>query len=172
MARARLRLRRSSRAAADPRKTPLDDAIEQAAAQRGAAAATSHYVEAIGGAELKTQPEPVAKSANSTSRSGAENANSAPEPGALDATTAPEAGSKMRDAAPFREREFNDAPRHHTPHREQNESRIVDQHQMEPDAIAAGGDIGELEGDKQSFGEVPTIMDQNETTPVFAQQTG
>ena len=108
----------------------------------------SHYVEAAGGA-IRTQPEPTAE------KTGA----------------APEAGSKMTDAAPFRERDFTDAARRQTPHQEKDETRIVDQHQMEPDAIAAGGDIGELEGDKQSFGEVPTIIDQNEATPSFAQQS-
>lgn len=142
-----------------PLKTPLDYAIEQAEAERNAAANSPHYVEAVGGAGLQTQPEPLAQKINTTSDPVAQSANSAPEE-----------GSKMADAAPLREHEFNNAPRQRKPHREQNETRIVDQHQMEPDAIAAGGDIGELEGDKQSFGEVPTIMDQNETTPAFAQQ--
>ena len=115
-------------------------------------------MEAAGGAG-RTQPE-----------SAGETTPAAPEPAADKAPAAPEAGSKMVDAAPFRERDFTDAAPEKKSGDSKSESRIVDQHQLEPDAIAAGGDIGELEGDKQSFGEVPTIMDQNEVTPVFPQQ--
>ena len=124
------------------RRTRLDAARDAAHREENVPETDSHYVEAAGG-RLQTQPEPVGGAA-----------------------TAPEAVSKMNDDAPFRERTLPKDGRR-TPHREQNEPRIVDQHQMEPDAIAAGGNIGELEGDKQSFGEVPTIMDQNESTPAL-----
>ena len=125
------------------RKTRLDSVLEGAGGALNAPETPAHYVEAPGGAG-RTQTEP-----------------------AEDARAAPEAGSKMADAAPTRERDFGAAPQNKPPHRKKSEPQIVDQHQMEPDAIAAGGDIGELEGDKQSFGEVPTIIDQNKSAPAL-----
>ena len=141
-----------------PRKTRLDSILEGTAMTTDAPETASHYVEAAGGAG-RTQPEPAA-----------EKTPVALEPAAESSQAAPEAGSKMTDAAPFRERDFTDAAPEKKAGDGKREPAKVDQHQLEPDAIAAGGDIGELEGDKQSFGEVPTIMDQDESTPAFAQQ--
>lgn len=52
----------------------------------------------------------------------------------------------------------------------QAETAQQDQDQRDPETLYGGGEIGEVEGDTQKFGEAPAIMDQEEATPDFAQQ--
>ncbi|HZP83565.1 MAG TPA: hypothetical protein VFB21_18110 [Chthonomonadaceae bacterium] len=50
------------------------------------------------------------------------------------------------------------------------ETAQQDQEQSDPETLYGGGEIGEVAGDTQRFGEVSAIMDQEEATPDFAQQ--
>jgi hypothetical protein len=68
-------------------------------------------------------------------------------------------GDDMRD---------HDFPTPPTPDLPAEECVTVDQGEMDPEQIFAGGLPGEVEGDTQPVGEVPTIMDQDEATPDFA----
>ncbi len=64
----------------------------------------------------------------------------------------------------------HDFPAPTPPDNRSEEDVTVNQDQMAPEEIVEGGLPGEVEGDRQNFGEVPTIMDQDEATPDFAQE--
>src|SRR5262245_61209945 len=58
-------------------------------------------------------------------------------------------------------REFSASTR---PDAEAEQAIIVDQGAADPETLVAGGEPGTVPGDRQAFGEVPTIMDQDEAT--------
>jgi hypothetical protein len=87
-----------------------------------------------------------------------------PMPPVPTAESAPDFGAQTEPRKPeSRARKTASAAR-------QAETAQQDEDQSDPETLYGGGEIGEVEGDTQKFGEVPAIMDQEEATPDFAQQ--
>ncbi|HZO90030.1 MAG TPA: hypothetical protein VFB38_17000 [Chthonomonadaceae bacterium] len=57
-------------------------------------------------------------------------------------------------------------------HRASEEKVTVNANQADPETLFGGGTPGEVAGDQQPVGDVPSIMDQEEATPDFAQERG
>ena len=109
----------------------------------------------------------VPATANSTKRGKHTRSEEAMRLGADGQAPSAESAKMLSGAEELRDREFPIPAKSRS---KKTKSVIEDEGMPQPEQVRSGGSPGEIKGDMQRAGEVPTIMDQDMVTPDFAQE--